>query len=96
LLRRAQGLPSLITGLVALSLVVSCSGNGSPTVRASTRTASTASIPATTSPLAPYYTQQLRWTPCGGGFSCARLRVPLDYPRPAAVGSLVLNTTHRG
>ncbi|WP_113699826.1 alpha/beta hydrolase [Nonomuraea lactucae] len=30
-----------------------------------------------------YYGQRLTWSACGGGFQCARLKVPLDYARPA-------------
>jgi pimeloyl-ACP methyl ester carboxylesterase len=62
----------------------------------------------TTSALASYYAQRLRWQPCrDGGFTCATLRVPLDYRQPAGLdisvavirlpatgrrlGSLVLN-----
>jgi pimeloyl-ACP methyl ester carboxylesterase len=36
-----------------------------------------------TDPLAPFYTQQLAWEPCGD-FECATLTVPLDYDDPEA------------
>ena len=32
--------------------------------------------------LARYYRQRLSWTPCHATFTCARLRVPLDYAKP--------------
>lgn len=32
--------------------------------------------------LAPYYSQQLTWTPCRKEFECATLTVPLDYRKP--------------
>ncbi len=38
----------------------------------------------TAADLALYYHQRLRWAPCRDGFSCARLRVPLDYRHPRA------------
>lgn len=42
--------------------------------------------PATVLPAVPsaLYRQKLSWRPCGGGFRCASLQVPLDYARPAA------------
>lgn len=33
--------------------------------------------------LAPYYTQRLEWSACGGGQQCAWLTVPLDYADPS-------------
>jgi pimeloyl-ACP methyl ester carboxylesterase len=32
--------------------------------------------------LAPFYSQHLTWSGCGGGFQCATLKVPLDYAQP--------------
>ncbi|WP_170317177.1 alpha/beta hydrolase [Acrocarpospora corrugata] len=32
--------------------------------------------------LGRFYTQQLSWTGCGGGFQCAKLTLPLDYRDP--------------
>ncbi|MEK2488237.1 alpha/beta hydrolase [Kitasatospora purpeofusca] len=41
-------------------------------------------LPAAVPPaLAPYYAQQLGWTPCDDGYECTTFRVPLDYDRPA-------------
>ncbi|WP_063783326.1 alpha/beta hydrolase [Streptomyces sp. XY431] len=41
-------------------------------------------LPAAVPPaLAPYYAQQLDWTPCDDGYECTTFRVPLDYDRPA-------------
>lgn len=39
--------------------------------------------------LAEFYGQPVSWSGCGGGFQCARVRVPVDYAQPAA-GSLRL------
>jgi pimeloyl-ACP methyl ester carboxylesterase len=33
--------------------------------------------------LSRFYSQKLVWTACGAGFDCARVRVPVDYARPA-------------
>ena len=41
-----------------------------------------ATTAARTGPLARYYEQRLRWSPCHRGFECSRLEVPLDYARP--------------
>ncbi|MEU8250801.1 hypothetical protein [Nonomuraea sp. NPDC048916] len=30
-----------------------------------------------------FYGQRLAWSACGGGFQCAKLKVPLDYAKPA-------------
>ena len=50
---------------------------GAPTSQA----AAPPSPPPVTS--AGYYGQKLDWQPCGGGFQCARLLVPVDYAHPA-------------
>jgi pimeloyl-ACP methyl ester carboxylesterase len=57
--------------------------------------------------LSGYYTQELNWENCGGGFECTKLTVPLDYANPTekaiaisvirltakenTLGSLILN-----
>jgi pimeloyl-ACP methyl ester carboxylesterase len=33
--------------------------------------------------LAEFYTQQIRWAPCGGSFQCGKLTVPIDYADPS-------------
>lgn len=33
--------------------------------------------------LSSFYDQQVRWSDCGGGFECTRVRVPVDYDSPA-------------
>ena len=33
--------------------------------------------------LARFYTQQIPWSSCGGGFDCGTLQVPLDYANPS-------------
>ncbi|MEU0571316.1 alpha/beta hydrolase [Nonomuraea sp. NPDC005983] len=58
-------------------------------------------------PLTSFYNQRPAWSDCGGGFQCAKLKVPLDYAKPAGerielalirlpatgqrIGSIVLN-----
>lgn len=32
--------------------------------------------------LSGYYGQRLAWSACGGGFQCAKVKVPLDYAKP--------------
>jgi pimeloyl-ACP methyl ester carboxylesterase len=43
---------------------------------------SSAGSPAVPRGLARFYHQKLQWQECRGGFTCARLRVPLDYAKP--------------
>jgi len=40
-----------------------------------------APLPEPTS-LSAYHAQRLDWQPCDGGFQCAQLVVPFDYPKP--------------
>ena len=69
---------------------------GSAPGASSTPSAPGASTPATPGPsgsadtdypaaLAPFYTQQVDWKPCGDGtgHECATLEVPVDYAKPA-------------
>ncbi len=44
--------------------------------------AGSARLPRVPAELARFYEQQVTWRPCGGEFSCTRVRVPLDYARP--------------
>ncbi len=95
-----------------LALALSgCSSGGPPRVLESTPLPS---APPSVTPsagqsdgLAPYYAQTLGWRDCADGFSCAWLKVPLDYAAPqraielavvklpttsrTRIGSLVLN-----
>ena len=47
-----------------------------------TAPASLASPAASIAPVAPIAGSSVTWRDCGGGFQCARIRVPLDYDRP--------------
>lgn len=69
---------------LAATLAVACSGD--PPRRPASDAAPDASTPGrpAAAALAPYYAQRLNWAPCRGGFSCATLRVPLDYRLPSA------------
>ena len=68
------------------------SGSPSPSQPNSTAAASVAPSAAVSgagtaggqATLASYYAQRLSWEDCRDRFSCATLRVPLDYRRPAA------------
>ena len=39
--------------------------------------------PATDPALASFYQQKVEWTDCGDDFECARVRVPMDWTKPA-------------
>ncbi|MDQ1681241.1 MAG: hypothetical protein QOI42_2100 [Frankiaceae bacterium] len=97
----------LASGLTATA----CTTAGPP--RAVVQETMPVSVPAVTTsagtgdPLAPYYAQRLGWRACGAQFTCAWLKVPLDYAHPQRpielavvkmaatgsrrIGSLVLN-----
>jgi pimeloyl-ACP methyl ester carboxylesterase len=60
----------LIAGLLSTGLVT-----------AGPAAAETAAAPS--SGLSAYYGQRLAWSGCGGGFQCAKLKVPLDYRKPS-------------
>ena len=71
------------TAVIAVSLS-GCSllgGNGSDATPTTASTAA-AKAPAGSEALASYYGQQLAWAKCQIG-ECAKLRVPLDYAKPA-------------
>lgn len=65
-------------------LISGCSGGSSSPSASASPTPSTAqgrSAPAAA--LKPYYTQQLKWRPCGvPDFECATMKAPLDYAQP--------------
>jgi pimeloyl-ACP methyl ester carboxylesterase len=85
----------LAAALAALSALVltGCTIKLPQSEPAPTPTAHRSASPATPSP-APtaatptetgidrFYSQQLDWEPCGGGFDCATLTVPIDYDDP--------------
>jgi pimeloyl-ACP methyl ester carboxylesterase len=75
----------LITGALSVLLLAACSSGTSSRPDAGLSTAPSAAERVSPAPngLAVYYNQRLRWAPCREGFTCATLRVPLDYRRPA-------------
>jgi pimeloyl-ACP methyl ester carboxylesterase len=80
------GLVLSIVGVAALS-VLGSGGDDSPTpAPVRTDVPTTTPAPGATEPpspaLAPYYSQQLAWSPCRDSFLCAALTVPLDYRHP--------------
>ncbi|MDQ1723798.1 MAG: hypothetical protein QOG52_826 [Frankiaceae bacterium] len=87
----------LSRGLAIAALLLSasaCTQGGPPRVVVQTpfpsSVATLTPAPGQSDPLAPYYTQKLGWSSCGGGFSCAWLKVPLDYAHPARPIELAL------
>jgi pimeloyl-ACP methyl ester carboxylesterase len=68
-----------VVGVVVVSLLgVSCSSGTARTSTATTVPATVARPTAAGDPHPP----PLRWRPCGDGFQCSRLTVPLDYAHP--------------
>jgi pimeloyl-ACP methyl ester carboxylesterase len=63
-----------------VAVLAGCSAAPAAVHQGAGQSASAVRAPAT---LAVYYAQKLHWTPCHGGFQCARLLVPFDYSRPA-------------
>ena len=81
------GLVLSIVGVAALSVLASGGADGNPTpAPVPTDVPTTTPAPGATKPpspeLAPYYSQQLAWSPCRQTFLCAALAVPLDYAHP--------------
>ncbi|MEC5180804.1 alpha/beta hydrolase [Arthrobacter sp. CG_A4] len=71
-------------GALALALVLaSCSvfggGDSASKDAANPDPAIAAAAPAE---LRSFYTQQVNWTGCENGFTCAKIKVPLDYSKP--------------
>jgi pimeloyl-ACP methyl ester carboxylesterase len=62
-----------------LALFGACTSDPEPEA---TPTAPSASATADAPDLAEFYSQQVRWSGCGGGFDCAQVEVPLDYANP--------------
>lgn len=71
--------------LLALS-AAACStpsSAGRPTPTGTPSAAAASGAPSGSPAAQPaYYRQRLAWSDCGNGFSCATLKVPLDYARP--------------
>lgn len=81
---------ALLLGYVA----VSPSGSTDNAAQAveSVNAVPTGPVPAA---LRTYYTQKVSWKPCGDGFRCAKVRVPVSYAKPAAYGDIAIAVTRR-
>lgn len=91
---RAMSWPGRARGIRAAflsMLVVGACAPATPSASSSTEPASTGAVPSAGSGLpsnvAPSVAavptvKPARWTDCGGGFSCAEIRVPRDYAAP--------------
>lgn len=69
-----------VAGLAALTLAA-CTTNSPGTATANV-TNSAAVVNGVPANLLPFYTQQVSWSNCGGGFQCATVNVPMDYSNP--------------
>jgi pimeloyl-ACP methyl ester carboxylesterase len=65
--------------LLGSLLAAACTSSASDSATTTTASSSTAPAPGGTDPRPA----ALRWTACDHGLECARLRVPVDYDRPA-------------
>lgn len=77
----ARPAPLVALGSAALVLLVGCSPTPEPAAPRTTpsASASTSDLPRG---LVEFYTQDVRWSDCGGDFDCAQVRVPVDYSDP--------------
>jgi pimeloyl-ACP methyl ester carboxylesterase len=81
--RRAVGAlaaAAVVLGLSGCSLLATEDRAESPV--AGVETAEPAAIGEIDEDLRGFYTQEVRWEPCEGTFSCAMVEVPLDYSDP--------------
>ena len=70
-------------GAMALALVLSsCSLFGGDSGAKSPSTPKPEIADAAPAELRSYYTQQVDWVPCESDFTCAKIKVPLDYSKP--------------
>jgi len=78
--------PRVLTALIAAALVAAGSSpavaTSAPAVTAPAIVAAVAAAPAA-DPLAVFYNQTPTWKGCGGGRTCATIKVPLDWAKPA-------------
>jgi pimeloyl-ACP methyl ester carboxylesterase len=104
----------IVGALLGLVLVTGCTSTPTSVPSNSAATTSTAPNPTASQPtptptathgpiaadprLAPFYSQHLTWSGCGGGFQCATLKVPLDYSQPTgtAIGLAVVRLRSAG
>lgn len=73
--------PAAMTLLASLALFAGACSGGSHSGDDGSATPSSVRAAPTPS-LDSYYQQKLHWKPCGHGFQCTKLRVPLDYTKP--------------
>ena len=67
-------------GAMALALVLSsCTLLGGDSGAKSPSTPNPEIADAAPAELRSYYTQQVEWVPCESDFTCAKIKVPLDY-----------------
>ncbi|NUW30047.1 alpha/beta fold hydrolase [Nonomuraea sp. SMC257] len=84
-------LPRVITPALAGLLIAGLAATAQPAQAAQlsppapvARNAQVAqTAPGAPAALAAYYGQRLAWSACGGAYQCAKLKVPLDYAKPA-------------
>ena len=90
-MRRAsswRGVRALAVALTAAVLLVGCT---SAQQKLPTQTSTPVASPTVSAGLSPadaaavqkFYTQQLVWTDCSGGFQCATAKAPLDWAHPS-------------
>jgi pimeloyl-ACP methyl ester carboxylesterase len=92
--------------VLALAACTDAGESPSPSPTPSPSSSASASLAANPPELAAFYDQKVRWSGCGGGFDCTKVKVPLDYTNPqgetieldvvrlkgrSPLGSLVLN-----
>lgn len=76
---RAAGAMALVLAVASCSLFGG--GDGGPK-NASPGQNDPAIAAAAPAELRSFYSQQVDWTPCESNFSCAKIKVPLDYAKP--------------
>jgi pimeloyl-ACP methyl ester carboxylesterase len=69
-----------VAGLAVLTLAA-CTTNSTSAATANV-TDSAAVLGGVPANLISFYTQQVSWSNCGGGFQCADVNVPMDYSNP--------------
>lgn len=72
-----------VAGATAVAVVLSsCTLLGGDSGAKTSTTPDPAIASAAPAELRSYYTQQVDWTPCETDFSCATIKVPMDYSKP--------------
>ncbi|QCB95517.1 alpha/beta hydrolase [Arthrobacter sp. PAMC25564] len=74
---RAAGAMALVLAVASCSLF---GGGGGSTSAGPVQ--SGAAIAAAPAELRSFYSQQVTWVPCESSFTCAKIKVPLDYSKP--------------